>query len=55
MSSSAEMSIALERDVTSFKDLTADDASRLIARLEQADEPPAEQPPADTNTEGDQQ
>lgn len=41
----AAASAALQRDISSFKDITADDASRLIARLEHVDE---QQPPADT-------
>lgn len=56
----AAASMALGRDIASFKHLSADDASRLIVRLEQADEeaPRSDEPPADeqqpTSTEGDQ-
>lgn len=57
----AAASMALERDIGSFKDLTANDASRLIARLEQVDpqpmpdDTPATEPERPADTEGDQQ
>ncbi|MGH3992428.1 MAG: hypothetical protein ACRDSN_08185 [Pseudonocardiaceae bacterium] len=55
----AAASMALKRDVGSFKDLTADDAAQLIARLEQVDkappdDTPAEQPDQPADTEGEQ-
>jgi recombination protein RecT len=55
----AAASMALDRDVVSFKDLTANDASKLITRLEQAGADlgapaPDTTPQSDDDTQGDQ-
>lgn len=47
----AAASMALQRDITSFKDLTTADASRLIVRLEQADQQQPDPQPDQTPAE----